>query len=54
MKADLDMSPRGASDPHAPSWGAVEKRPGSFREATDTGNSNRVLGLFRDLAKGVK
>lgn len=27
---------------------------GSFREAPDTGNSNRVLGLFRGLAKGVK
>jgi len=27
---------------------------GSFREARDTGNSNRVLGLFTELAKGVK
>lgn len=34
--------------------GRGEKTVGSFCEARDTGNSNRVLGLFRDLAKGVK
>lgn len=36
---------------------AIERRGfcyGSFPEALDTGNSNRVLGLFRGLAKGVK
>ncbi len=27
---------------------------GSFCEASDTGNSNRVPGLFTDLPKGVK
>lgn len=36
---------------------AIERRGvccGSFPEALDTGNSNRVLGLFTELAKGVK
>lgn len=43
--------------PHRPRT-IVGRRPGasggSFREARDTGNSNRVLGLFTELAKGVK
>lgn len=31
-----------------------QKNRGSLFEACDTGNSSRVLGLFTDLAKGVK
>lgn len=39
---------------HAPTRGDTPTGLGSFREAPDTGNSNRVLGLFTDLPKGVK
>jgi hypothetical protein len=34
--------------------GAADKRSGSLLRALDTGNSNRVLGLFSALPKGVK
>ncbi len=34
--------------------GARGKRSGSLLGALDTGNSNRVLGLFTELVKGVK
>jgi hypothetical protein len=54
MKVCIVASPRDAASPGAPSWGVIEKRSGSFREEPDTGNSNRVLGLFTDLPKGVK
>jgi hypothetical protein len=48
------MSPR--RTPHRPrtSVGRLGAPAGSFWEARDTGNSNRVLGLFRSFAKGVK
>ncbi len=48
------MSPR--RTPHRPRTivGHLGASAGSFWEARDTGNSNRVLGLFRGLAKGVK
>jgi len=36
------------------SLGQTGASGGSFREARDTGNSNRVLRLFTELAKGVK
>ncbi|MNL37602.1 hypothetical protein D3C87_1597580 [compost metagenome] len=54
MKGDIDMARRRPPVPCAPSWGAIEKWSGSFCEEVNTGNSNRVLGLFRDLTKGVK
>lgn len=34
--------------------GAADKWSGSLLRALNTGNSNRVLGLFTELAKGVK
>ncbi len=54
MKVCIVALPRGAAGLCAPSWGAIEKRSGSFHEEPDTGNSNRVLTLFTELAKGVK
>ena len=48
------MSPRRASPRPRTIAGRPGASGGSFREAPDTGNSNRVLGLFRGLAKGVK
>ena len=54
MKRGLGMAHRRAPIPRAPSWGAAKNWSGSFCEEVNTGNSNRVLGLFRDLAKGVK
>jgi hypothetical protein len=54
MTRGLDMAHRRAPALCAPSWGAPKKMNGSLLEGVDTGNSNRVLGLFADLPKGVK
>ena len=48
------MSPRRAPPRHRTIVGRPRGVGGSFRGACDTGNSNRVLGLFTELAKGVK
>lgn len=48
------MSPHRAPRRPRPVVGRPGASGGSFREAPDTGNSNRVLGLFTELAKGVK
>lgn len=54
MRGGHVMSSRRAPLPLCTIVGRGKKSVGSFCEARDTGNSNRVLGLFRDLAKGVK
>ncbi|MNV54562.1 hypothetical protein D3C71_1467590 [compost metagenome] len=54
MNRGISMAHRRPPITCAPSWGALEKRSGSFCEEVNTGNSNRILGLFRGLAKGVK
>jgi len=48
------MSPRRVSPRPRTIVGRPGASGGSFRGARDTGNSNRVLGLFTELAKGVK
>lgn len=48
------MSPRRAPPRHRTIVGRPGASGGSFWEACDTGNSNRVFGLFTELAKGVK
>ena len=54
MKRGIRMEHRRTAITYAPSWGAIEKWSGSFCEEVNTGNSNRILGLFTDLPKGVK
>lgn len=55
MRTFLSLTRTAAHPFFADLWGVARpQRPGSFREEVDTGNSNRVLGLFRGLAKGVK
>lgn len=48
------MSPRRAHPRPRTIVGRLGAPAGSFWEVRDTGNSNRVLRLFTELAKGVK